>query len=531
MTDQSPAPPPANAAARAGTDLTPAADRPGRGLVSAATLVIGSSGSGKSSILATLAEWGWQHFHKWSSYYLCDSGGVPTQVQGLVNRGIIKLWRLRTRSGAGLAPETIHRASQGWWPRRINPLTGEVDPTVELVAPVTETISVSCAAGHPYQVVRFSSQIKPGVCATCGVAVRAENWKLARTSTVTRGFEGRGFCLFDGLYSAGEWLLDDLSHRQLGGEQSRLGGVVESGGLRFGENNRAQVGFTQTRAASWLANANSIPGLIVPPVWTALIKEGELEGLRIKGPDLGAGQAKTAVAPQWVGNCIETAVVEEDGKKYRRLYLQEYIDKDGFRHLLKIRSFPGMIPSFLQDEDRDDMAEHERFVNFNLGLLHDLFEKSRIALEARYVEKYPDAPGVVVEAEEFGEGPLSAVPSPAGSGSGGSAPAAPAPAARTSGGAARIGGGRAARIGPPPAPVGPVATPAPAPAASRATPAPAPSAPAAAAPATPPETPPAPPQSTQAARGPAPVGPPPAPRAPARGPVPAPPGARPRSRA
>lgn len=372
-----------------------------QGTISSVTLICGPSGSGKSSVAATLAEYVWEVHKQFTTYYLFDSGGIPTQVQSLANKGIIRLWRVRTRSADHLAPESVYRAACGWWPKRINPLTGQVDPAVDLVPPVTQTIQCVCPNGHVAQVVRHQSLLRAGVCPTCNVQLNSGTWKLVHASKITKGFEHRGACIFDSMPGANAWLLEDLSKRNLGGEASRLGGVVESGSMRFGENNRAQVGFAQNFARQCFGAGNSIPNLVVPPVWTALLKEGDMEGLKLKGPDIEAGSAKTATIPQWVGNCIETAVVEHDGKKWRRLWLSSYIDQEGFRHPLKVRAYPGMLPEYLEDEDTIDPGQ-ARFVNFNLGLLHKMLDQGREAYEKQLTERYPDAPGLS-GASEFGE--------------------------------------------------------------------------------------------------------------------------------
>ena len=289
---------------------------------------------------------------------------------------------------------------------------------------MTETFEMHCPNGHLVKTVSFQAQLTPQPCPTCKVAVGPQNMKVVRSSRVTKGFELVGARMYDGVSSAGSWLLDDLSHRNLGGENSRLGGVVDSGSMRFGENNRAQVGFTQNRAEQWLLA--SPPGMVIPPVWTALTHETSDEGgLNVRGP-LIAGQAKTAVAPQWVGNCIETMVVKHDGKEFRRLALAEFTDDTGVRHLLKTRTDPGTMPAYLEDEVSDDPAAPV-FQNFNLGHFHRLLDQARAATETAVSAQYPDAPGL--DAGEYGEAaPPKAPPTP----TMGPAPrmAAPPPAAR-----------------------------------------------------------------------------------------------------
>ena len=391
------------------TESTPQAEPSAtQEIVNSTTLVIGASGSGKSSLLYTLMVYVWEEYQKVTLYYLFDGGGFPTQIQALINRGICRLWRCRSRSGEGLAPETIQRAAAGWWPRKINPKTGEAAPTVELVPPVSETFEMVCPNGHLVKTVAFQAQLTPQPCPTCKVAVGPTNMKVTRASRVTKGFETVGARMYDGVSSAASWLLDDLSHRNLGGENSRLGGVVDSGGMRFGENNRAQVGFTQNRAEQWLLA--SPPGMVIPPVWTALTHETSDEGgLNIRGP-LIAGQAKTAVAGQWVGNCIECLVVKHDGKDWRRLALAEFTDEGGVRHLLKTRTPPGTMPLYLEDEVSEDPTAPV-FQNFNLGHFHRLLSQVQTSTETAMEQQYPNAPGL--DSGDYGEAAAAKPTAPA----------------------------------------------------------------------------------------------------------------------
>ena len=431
---------------------------PQQALMNSATLIMGASGTGKSSLIATLAEYVWEHYQKVMLYYSCDGGGFPTQVQALINRGIIRVWRMRTRSGDGLAFESGQRAAQGWWPKKINPRTGETDPNVDLVPPMTETYQMFCPTDHLVKTVAFASRLTPSPCPTCGTMVNKQNMHVKRSVARTKGFEQVGAAAYDGLSSMCSWMLTDLSHRtgknELGGEKGALGGVVLSGEMAWGQNNRAQVGFTQNRAEQLALSSIGIPGLVVPPVWTALVHETTDEGgLNVRGP-LIAGQAKTPVAPQWFGNCIEALVVEDAGKTYRRLQLQEFIDNTNTRHLCKTRSYPGALAEYLQEEDTGEASRHA-FTQFNLGLFHQLLDQALVKTEERYVEQYPDAPGLPQNGDtvEYGEPATETAAQPAAK----TTPAAKAKAAAQAKGAQAKG----APAAPPPT------TPAPAAAAAK----------------------------------------------------------------
>src|SRR5262245_34607229 len=109
-----------------------------------ATMILGVPGAGKTSLLATFAQYLWETHQRVLLLYSWDGGAIPTKLQALMRHGLIRFWRARTRSAEGLAIETLYRASRGWWPHEINPETGETSPAVELVPPVTVLYTLSC---------------------------------------------------------------------------------------------------------------------------------------------------------------------------------------------------------------------------------------------------------------------------------------------------------------------------------------------------------------------------------------------------
>src|SRR5207244_2608374 len=133
-----------------------------------ATLIIGVPGSGKTSLFKTYAEYLWETYQKVLLLYSWDGGAIPTQVQQRMRQGLIRFWRARTRSAEGLGLETLYLASRGYWPRRINAMTGETSPAIEMVPPVTTKYRVRCQAGHDLQTVPVRSLVVPMFCSACG---------------------------------------------------------------------------------------------------------------------------------------------------------------------------------------------------------------------------------------------------------------------------------------------------------------------------------------------------------------------------
>lgn len=386
-----------------------------RARVNSATLLMGVTGSGKSCLLATLARWVWQHYHKVALLYTTDGGGYPAYVQSTIDKGIMRVWRLRSRGNTGslsdsLSFETLYRASLGWWPAEIDPETGDTPPNVRLVPPVTERYEMYCPAGHLVKTVAFQHELTPTKCPECAVHVTVQNMRAERTTARTKGLEQVGAVFFDSLTSMQSWQLSDLSlqsgQQELGGEKSALGGIVKSGDMRFGGNSRAHVGFAQTRAEEIVLNSLAIPGLVVPPVFTALTMEASDEGgLSIMGPKL-AGRARTDEAPQWFGNTLETRVDEVSGRRMRRLYCSEWVDNESVRHLCKHRGFGG-VPPILEDPDTDPPT----FTQFNLGYFFELLDRSVQAVLADD-EALGEVPGLAASPASYGEKHQSAPRTP-----------------------------------------------------------------------------------------------------------------------
>lgn len=444
--------------------------------VNSAMLIMGPTGSGKTSLLATLFEHVYQTTGKLSRLVTTDGGGFPTRIQGLMQKGITQVWRARTRDlpDGSLSFETCLRSAQGWWPQRLNPRTGECRPGERLVPPITERYDMYCPSDHLIKTVPFQALLTPAMCPTCRVHTTKENMRVTKTAGQTKGFENIGVVAFDGLSSMISWMLSDMGQRsgrlELKGEEGAIGGKIISGDLKLGGNTRSHVGFGQSRAEELALNSLSIPYLVHPPVWTALTDEATDEGgLSVKGPKF-AGHARTADAPSWFGDCLEAAVVKDDrDRRVYRLYLSEYVDEAGCRHLCKHRGAPGTLPPYLEDPPIDGNEAQTAFTGFNLGLFRQLQDKALERTLADLDAKYPDAPGVAEGWVEVGEGggapasmpePVAAnpaavpgSPAPTPSGSQGAqakpaapaqaaakAPAAPAPAARPAPAQAKPGG-------------------------------------------------------------------------------------------
>ena len=379
--------------------------------VNSATGIMGVSGSGKSSLAATLAKYIHRRWGKVLLYYNADGGGFPSEVQACIAVGIVRVFRMRTRDPGdlGLSFETCQRACQGWWPKRIHPATGEVSPGVEMVPPVSIRFEMRCSQGHLVKVVPSEALLVPTFCGACKRPVTKADMQVRKTVAPTRGFEDVGGVFYDGLSSMLAWELMEMGHRagklELRGEEGSIGGKVVSGDLKFGGTTRSHVGFVQARGEELVHLTLGIPNLVVPPLFTMLTHEDVDErSLSILGPKI-SGRAKTDEAPQWFGNMLEAAKIpaETGAGTQRTLHLSEFTDARGVRHLCKHRGSPGTMPDRLQDPADGETNPALAFTQFNLGVFFEMLDG---ALERRIGEvmtEFPNAPGVPDGIVEIGD--------------------------------------------------------------------------------------------------------------------------------
>jgi hypothetical protein len=373
-----------------------------------ACLLVGKTGTGKSSLIATLADKVWQEHKKKTLYYLADGGGFGTQIEVLIKRGIVWVWKMRTR---GEAFETCARASQGWWPKDWNKLTGETLPGCKLLKPITTRHELYCSCGKLVNIQPKKEFLtKKMVSCECGKLINStsDGVEVKDITIRTPGFEDVGAVAFDGLTSMQQWVMDNLAERTangtLKGEATGLGGVIMEGDYAAGGNNRAHYGFAQSRGESWILDSTAIPSTVAPPIWTALEERGQMSDTKVAvyGPKL-AGGAKTSIAPQWVGNCLSLEIRQDkENRNVHRLHLQEWMDDDGTPHLCKNRALPGMLPPYLEDVYKEDGTVNN-FENFSLGKFFDLLDEAFVKADKQAEDIYADAPGLPVGSIGFDE--------------------------------------------------------------------------------------------------------------------------------
>jgi hypothetical protein len=365
-----------------------------------ATLILGVPGAGKTSLLAPFARYLWETYKRVLLLYSWDGGAIPTELQKLMKQGLIRFWRARTRSAEGLGIETLYLATRGYWPRQINAETGETTPAVELVPPVTTRYDVSCPrTGERLATLPTRGLVMPLYCTPCKTLHPLAELRVREEVQRTKGFELVGGVAFDGLTSMTGVVMEHMDHArgqgQIGGEKPAFGGVVVSGSIKLGGNNRADVGFGQSRGQQFVNNSLSIPDLVEGPVFTALSMEATDEGgLPIVGAKL-PGRAATDEASSWFGNVFEMGKdADEAGREHYCLYLRPFTDPQNRRHLLKTSASPTGLPDVLIDPIGEPWAQA------NLGRVFRLLDED---LARALAEDIPGAPGLGQTPTRYGE--------------------------------------------------------------------------------------------------------------------------------
>jgi hypothetical protein len=374
-----------------------------------ATLILGVPGSGKTTLLGTFAEYLWETFGKVLLLYSWDGGAIPTSVQRLAKHGLIRFWRARTRSSEGLGIETLYLATKGYWPRSINAETGETSPAVDLVPPVTTQYLVSCSkTGERLANYPVRALVSPMYCTPCKTLHGLAELSVVEQVARTKGFELVGGVAYDGLTSMTGVVMEFMDHSrgqgQIGGEKPAFGGVVISGSIKLGGNNRADVGFGQSRAPQLVNNTLGIPYLVAAPVFTALAMEATDEGgLPVVGAKL-PGRAATDEASSWFGNVYEMGKVADDqGRDQFALFLQPFTDAQGRRHLLKTSALPGGLPDKLVDPVGQPWSQA------NYGLVLQMLDED---LRTAMLRDIPGAPGLAGTPTEYGGETFKVAPQP-----------------------------------------------------------------------------------------------------------------------
>lgn len=395
----------------------------------AATALYGLSGSGKSNVADTAAEYAWEDFRAVTLCYAADLGGWGNKRLALIRAGIVRVWDPRNHVNAFATMEMI---SMGAWPEiMIDAERGYAAPDVKLVLPRVVRYVPYCANGHA--VGPFSSEAEAArvdvVCAQCQARVTAATASRVQKQIVKPGlFKGVGLRIFDSMTALNEWgLMQVLPQMSADGELPKTGSggsllgaadAVRSGEFKFGSGSMAQVGFMQNRTYVWLANIRAIPDQVVPSVITfgveASKSDDESGGQMILGPKI-AGSARTSAVPGWVGNCIHTSKEPvsdaPNAPMAYRMWLTNHVDPKDSRkipYLAKHRGHPLGMPAFYQDPP-DDPAK--AWTECNLGRFFRDLQAQLVDIERRNKERFKVLPEMNAPAEDEVVGEVAPVKS------------------------------------------------------------------------------------------------------------------------
>lgn len=375
---------------------------------SGVTAVYGLSGSGKSALVDTAAEYVAERFGHGTMCVAIDPGGWGNRRLSLVRAGVMKVYDPRNHVNFF---DTMDKLTRGAWPETIlDPDRGYADPTVRLVLPRQPVFVRKCPQGH--EVARFDREAvmlaTTSTCPTCGVVVTGANQQTERLVVRPALFQRIGLRAFDSITAMNDQglilELPDMSARgelpTTGGGGSALGSAdaIRQGDTVYGTGSKAQVGFMQNRTYGWLTNIRAIPDQLLGAICTFGVEQSGGDDARGGGEICYglalAGTARTARAPGWVGNCLHATKEPDDmGHVRHRLWLTNHIDpRDAFKrpYLAKHRGTPLGMPDFLEDPWSDDPAERAKLawtvcsLKYFFQLLEAQFAEVQAADAARF---------------------------------------------------------------------------------------------------------------------------------------------------
>jgi len=379
----------------------------------AVTGIYGISGSGKSSLADTAAEFAWEMFQATTLCYLTDLGGFGNKRISLIRLGIMRVYDPRNHTNPF---ETMEMISLGAFPEHIlDPETGRADPNVRLILPRRIVTSLICPQGHA--VAKFDNPIALQAaqveCPTCKMITSITNGTTSGAIVRHRMFKTVGHRIYDSMTEMNDWgmmRLGEMSAKgslprseNTGGSALGAADMLREGSVVYGGGSAPQVGFMQNRTYQWIANIRSIPDQVVPATLTFAVEQGKADddsgGVPILGPQI-SGNARTAKVPRWVGSCLHASrEPNNDGNMVHRLWLTTHLDRRDVRnipYLAKHRGIPLDMPDYLEDPWDADKAKRDAAAwsvcslrVFYVKLLDQLTK-----LEAMDRAKYPNAPGM-----------------------------------------------------------------------------------------------------------------------------------------
>lgn len=366
----------------------------------AATAIYGDSGTGKSTLCATAAEYCWNRYHKITRYVAADLGGFGNKLLRLAKLGIVQVYS----PGNHIEPfETMENLSKGYWPAQVDDkFTGQADPNVRLLPPQTTRYNVYCQHDHLVKSVGVKAALNGFSiqCPICkGTPITTTTWgRVEEVVTRDPWIQHVGLYVYDSGTALDEWAMEDMADRAAkndpsvkdGNALSGTGARILSGEYAFGANTQQHYGFAQGAIRRWIKNSRHIPGQVVPPLWTFLELRAtdDSKNIAVYGPKV-AGNALTPLLPAMVGNCINvTKGINAKGNPSHQLWLVNHTDPgQSIAHLAKTRAEPGTLPAMLED-----LEGEAPLTKFSMGYFFDRLEDALHQGGRQDALDYPDAP-------------------------------------------------------------------------------------------------------------------------------------------
>lgn len=378
------------------------------------TGVYGITGTGKSSLGDTAAEYAYERFGATTMCYATDPGGFGNKRLSLIRLGIMRVWDPTNH----VRPfETMELISMGAWPAEIlDPDRGYADPNVPLILPRRMGYNLICPQGHEVQ--RFDNEAVLNAsnvtCPTCGVITNLSNaLRVDKVIIKSKLFVGVGLRIYDSVTAMNDrGLLIELPGMSARGEFSanREGGsalgsadAFRQGTVIYGTGSKSQVGFMQNRSYGWLVNIRQIPDQVVPAIAMFGVEQSRVDdesgGEMLLGPKI-SGNARTAAVGGWLGNLLHASKEPDaDGRMRHRLWLTNHIDPrrpDRIPYVAKHRGTPLGMPDYLEDPWDEDPARRAElaWTNCSLNKFFTLLEDQFDKVLANDTKRFPDAPGL-----------------------------------------------------------------------------------------------------------------------------------------
>lgn len=368
--------------------------------------IYGISGTGKSSLADTAAEYAYETYGKITLCYAADLGGFGNKRLTLIRKGIMRVYDPRNHINPF---ETMELISLGAFPATlIDPERGYADPTAPLVLPRRMVYSLICPQNHVAGTFENEAtlNVTSVACPTCGVATTLTNsLRVDRAIVRHRMFKDVGLRIYDSMTALNEWGMDDLQNQSAkgtlpaghsGGSLLGAADALRSGQFVFGSSSVSQYGFLQNRTYGWLTNIKKIPDQVLPAIATFMVEQSkgndESGGDLLLGPKI-SGNARTAALCGWLGHLLHATKEPNDaGQMVHRLWLVNHYDARDPRkipYVAKHRGTPLGMPDYL--EDAPGAAP---WSTCSLGIFFAKLDQQQRVLEQAAAEKYPTAPGI-----------------------------------------------------------------------------------------------------------------------------------------